>query len=122
MANDEQPNSHTEEPDQDIEKLDNDHPYAAGVNDLLAAVANVVEKERFVEALSAWVNSHADGVKQKAFVQWRALATSVVFSLLIFAGLAVLAWNDKIPKEATTTLFGSLIGYWFGRSQSTKEH
>lgn len=117
MPDDEVPNNHPEEDEED-----GDHPYASGVNEVLESVANVIEKDRFVEALGKWIDSHADGVKQKAFVQWRALATSVVFSLLIFTGLAVLAWNDKIPKEATTTLFGSLIGYWFGRSQSTKEH
>ena len=41
---------------------------------------------------------------------------SVVFSVAIFAGLAILTWNDKIPKEAATTLFGSLIGIGSGET------
>jgi hypothetical protein len=101
-----------------------EHPYAPGVNGLLEAVANVIEKDRFVEALSGWVDSYAQKVKadgEKAKTEeryrWHAYWMSLIFSLGIFTGLAVLTWNGKISKETAGTLFGALIGYWFGRQQ-----
>jgi hypothetical protein len=108
-------------PDQDPEGVGGEHPYAQGLNGLLNAVASVIDTERVVHAVGSWVDSHSENMKQKSSYQWRSFITSLLFSLLIFVGIAVLAWFDKIPKEATTALFGSLIGYWFGRSQATKE-
>jgi len=43
MPDDEVPNNHPEEDEED-----GDHPYASGVNEVLEAVANVIEKDRFV--------------------------------------------------------------------------
>ena len=45
------------------EEVREEHPYAPGVNGLLEAVANVIEKDRFVEALSGWVDCYAQKVK-----------------------------------------------------------
>jgi len=73
--------------------FDDEHPYAAGINGLLDAVANVIEKERFVDALSGWVESRAEKVKsdgEKAKIEekyrWHAYWMSLVFSLAIFSG------------------------------------
>jgi hypothetical protein len=103
--------------DTEDEGTNDEHPYAHGVNEILTAVANVIEKERFVDALSQWVDAHSAKVKTTDKYQWRALIMSVTFSVAVFFGISVLAWNGKIPKDASTTLFGSLIGYWFGRHQ-----
>jgi hypothetical protein len=109
---------------EEAQDFDDPHPYAAGINGILEAVANVIEKERFVEAISGWVDSRSQKVKtdaEKASVEeryrWRYYGVSVVFSLGIFLGLSVLAWNGKISPETAGTLFGALIGYWFGRQQ-----
>jgi hypothetical protein len=70
--NDEEPNKPGQRPketDQDTEGIDSEHPCAQGVNDLLAAIANVIEEERIVHAVSSWVDSHAGSVKRKDFSQ-----------------------------------------------------
>jgi hypothetical protein len=102
--------------EEETEELE-EHPYARGVNGILEAVANVIEKERFVEALSRWVDAHSEKTKTRDRYRWHSSILSVAFSIAVFLGLSVLAWNGKIPTEATATLFGSLIGYWFGRQQ-----
>lgn len=132
MAADDPHNNHPQpgnDPDADpSDDFDGEHPYASGINGLLEAVANVVEKERFVDAISGWVDSQSQKVKsdgEKAKIEehnrWHAYWMSLVFSLAIFGGLSVLTWNDKITKETAGVLFGSLIGYWFGRQQKKGE-
>ncbi len=103
------------------EPQSSDEPlWSEGLNNLLTGLSSLVETEKFVQAVGHWIEAHADDVKNKAFNQWRNLATSAAFSLLVFGGICVMAWFDKIPKEATVTLLGSLIGYWFGRGGNTK--
>jgi uncharacterized membrane protein YgcG len=109
-------------PEDDEPEYSKEHPYAKGFNNLMDAVANVLEKEKVVEAVGNWVNSHSEDIKKKPSVQLFNYGFSLIFSLVIFGGICVMAWYDKLPKEATATLLGSLIGYWFGRSQAGKEH
>ena len=92
MANAEPDDHQASQADEsDDEEALEEHPYATGINGVLDAVANVIEKDRFVEALSAWVDSYAQKVKgagEKAKTEdryrWHAYWMSLVFSLAIF--------------------------------------
>jgi hypothetical protein len=98
-----------------------EHPYAEGVNHLLTGLANIVDDDKVLQAVGNWINAHADDVKKRSFSFWRNFATSLSFSLLIYVGIFVLAWNGKISKESTVTLLGMLIGYLYGKTQGGKE-
>jgi hypothetical protein len=63
MANNHEPDDPPQANNDDGDEFDGEHPYAAGINGLLDAVANVIEKERFVDAFSGWVDSRAEKVK-----------------------------------------------------------
>lgn len=111
------------EPDPDPNVPDpNEHPYAEGVNHFLTGLSNILDDEKTLQAVGTLVNAHADDVKKRSFSFWRNYTTSLIFSLLIYVGIFVLAWNGKISKESTVALLGTLIGYLYGRIQGSKEH
>lgn len=41
----------------------------------------------------------------------------LLFSAFLLLVVSVLLWNDKMSKEVAAGLFGSLIGYWYGRDK-----
>ncbi|MEQ1883912.1 MAG: hypothetical protein ABL967_02555 [Bryobacteraceae bacterium] len=88
------------------------------------AVADVLKGEQFVAGLvglcklpEKWTS-----LKEKEFDAEKELThklylLGIVFSVVLLLVVSTLAWNDKISKEITAGLLGSLIGYWYGRER-----
>ena len=84
------------------------------------AIANVIEKDKVVDAVANWLNAHATNKPIEQRLHWRAFVIGQLFGIVVFAGILFAGWRHVIGTEATTGLLGSLIGYWYGQREKQK--
>ena len=94
------------------------HPYAQGVNEVFGAIANLIQKEKLVEALSRWMESIPEGARKEERLRKHTAYVNMFFGLGIFSGICFLGYVKVLPSDATTGLLGALIGYWYGNQRS----
>jgi len=76
------------------------------------ALADVLRNEKIVTALGAWLDScTAKNIQARSPIPYY---VSLVFGLLIFAGIAALAYRHILDSQATVVLIGALIAAWYG--------
>lgn len=99
-----------------------------GQKALRLALAAFLNNENMAKAASELVTTLGSTIKE-----WSGLKTKEVqnqkaitlgtylgglgFSAFVLVILTALLWHDKITKELAAGLFGSLIGYWYGRDR-----
>lgn len=88
--------------------------------EIASGIANVIEKEKVVDAVANWVNAHANIKPKEHSLRWSAFVIGQVFGLVVFAGILLAGWHKIIGAEATTGLLGALIGYWYGQREKQK--
>lgn len=82
---------------------------------LADGLAGLVNSPEFVKSASGFLDALAKNKLEQPKLAKHAFVWGLVFSALVFAGIAVLGWLKVIGAEATTGLLGALIGYWYGR-------
>ncbi len=89
-------------------------------DEIADAFANVIEKDKIVDAVANWVNAHANIKPEEHRKRWSAFVIGQVFGLVIFVGILFAGSRHVIGPEATTGLLGALIGYWYGQREKQK--
>ncbi|HET8924129.1 MAG TPA: hypothetical protein VFN26_14165 [Candidatus Acidoferrum sp.] len=114
------PEREREEPDQNGESTGEHDSAQEALLEIASAVANVIEKEKVVDAVANWVNAHANNKPKEHRLRWGVFILGQVFGLVIFAGILFAGWHKVIGPEATTGLLGALVGYWYGQREKQK--
>src|ERR1035438_504345 len=88
------------------------------------ALAGFLNHETVVKAVADLTKTLGDSVKDWSGLKTKHLEASLTayywglgFSAFVLLVLSALMWHDKISKELAAALFGSLIGYWYGREK-----
>jgi hypothetical protein len=99
-----------EQPDNEPDDLDD--ATAECWYEISKALADVLRNEKIVTALGAWLDScTAKNLQARSPIPYY---VSLVFGLLIFTGIAVLAYRHILDSQATVVLIGALIAAWYG--------
>jgi hypothetical protein len=105
---------HAKPPDKDNEELDS-------ASEILAdAVGGVINQPDVTKSIATLITAFASHKTAEPKIIKISMILGLVFSFLIFLGIAVLSWFKVLSGEATTGLLGALIGYWFGQRQAGK--
>jgi hypothetical protein len=100
--------------DNDAEELDSSSEI------LSDAIGSALNQPDVTKSIAALINAAAAKKAAEPGIVKTSMILGLIFSFLIFVGIAVLAWFKVLSGEATTGLLGALIGYWFGRQQTGK--
>lgn len=104
-------------------------PEGEGQRAAFLALAGFLNNETVVKAATDLTKTLGETVKEWSTVKTKEIETQkkislvtyyvgLLFSAFVLAVLSALVWNDKIGKELAAGLFGSLIGYWYGREKT----
>lgn len=83
-----------------------------GIYQICEALSDVIRDQKFKDAAAAWLNSRA--TKSAQMRNPTPYYIGLVFGLLIFVGIATLAWHKVLDSQATVVLIGALIAAWWG--------
>jgi len=83
-----------------------------GFYEICQAFADLLRDQKIKDAAAAWLNSTiAKNAQARNPIPYY---VSLVFGLLIFAGIATLAWHKVLESQSTVVLIGALIAAWYG--------
>jgi hypothetical protein len=103
-----------EEPD-GLQPNGEEEELADGWYEIAVGVRELLGKEKVVEAVAAYLNSvTARNNEARNPIPYY---VSLCFGLLIFAGIALLAWKKILDSQSTVILIGALIAAWWGQGQ-----
>jgi hypothetical protein len=99
-----------------------------GERELRLALAGLLKNDALMQAAAELMKGAAQAVKEWTGLKGRAIEADkqialrtyyagLSFSAFLLLVVSVLLWNDKLSKEVAAGLFGSLIGYWYGRDK-----
>ena len=83
-----------------------------GLYILCESIADLLHQEKIVNALSDCLNAQA--AKQIHLRNPKPYYVGLAFGLLVFIGIATLAWHKVLDSQATVVLIGALIAAWWG--------
>lgn len=99
-----------------------------GERELRLAVAAVLKNEALMQAgaefvkettqsIKEWIGLKSKAVEGERMVALHAYYAGLAFGAFLLSVFSFLLWHDKLSKEVAAGLFGSLIGYWYGRDK-----
>jgi hypothetical protein len=75
-------------------------------------LGDLLRNENVAKSLAAWLESLK--IKNEAAKNPCPYYASLLFGLLMFAGIVLLAWFKILDSQATVVLIGALIAAWYG--------
>jgi hypothetical protein len=99
-------------PGDDLEPEDGGEDFADGWYEIATGIRELLSHEKIVDAVASYLNSlTAKNTEARSPVPYY---FSLGFGLLIFAGIAFLAWKKILDSQSTVVLIGALIAAWYG--------
>ena len=93
---------------------DNDEPFEE------IAWPEIFKNPQITKAINTAVSAWANNVPRETNLRYWSLFLSISFSGVVLLAIGGLGYLNVLSKDVTGSLIGSLIGYWFGRYQTTK--
>jgi len=82
------------------------------VYEISKALADLLRDQKIKDAVAKWLEAHtAKDIRASSPIPYY---VSLVFGLLIFAGIAFLACRKILDSQSTVVLIGALIAAWYG--------
>jgi hypothetical protein len=75
----------------------------------------ILKNPEITKVINTAVEAWRDDKPRDAKFRMHSLYLAIIYGLLVFAGLGLMAHWGALPKEAAGTLIGALIGYMFGK-------
>jgi hypothetical protein len=104
-----EPNSEKEEGEEEVASSASD--------EIVYAMADLLRSQQLLDALKGWITARTNEMPAETALKRQSLWLGVLFSFMIFVGVAILGHFKVISGDSTTALIGGLIGYWFGQRQ-----